>query len=477
MARQARETAVRYAPGAGCAVVRGEVVVVLPSAPEPASMGRLWDALDPAADPGVLEALGVLTADADALTRVPPFAIAVWRGGQAHVLARGACAVAAETADGTVVTVDGAGVATWAERIVPDVVGLAVRAGGGEGLRAPADAWPLGSGVVAAGAVWLGPGRLAEPAASEPVPAVPEPVPAVPAPVRDGAPPVRVTPPVVTHVPSHVAEPQVDAGASPSPPEETYGHLWGETVLHSVEAAAVRADDDLAEAGLLGSADDVEPARLPEHTLPPEHTRPPEQTQAPDWTQAPGDLDHDGHTVLSSALAGLRAALPPQVPDVAAGAAPRPSAPQILARSCALGHANPPSRDICRVCGQALTADAALAERPLLGRMRVSTGEAVDLDRAVVVGRRPRAPRASDGADARLVTVPSPSQDISRSHVEVRLDGWHVLVCDMATTNGTTLLREGRPPHRLHPNEGVLVVDGDVVDLGDGVTLTFEEIW
>jgi pSer/pThr/pTyr-binding forkhead associated (FHA) protein len=72
--------------------------------------------------------------------------------------------------------------------------------------------------------------------------------------------------------------------------------------------------------------------------------------------------------------------------------------------------------------------------------------------------------------------VPSPQQDISRSHVEVRLEGWHVLVSDMSTTNGTTLLRSGQPPLRLHPGEAVMVVSRDVVDLGDGVTLTFEGI-
>ncbi|TWH34553.1 hypothetical protein L600_001100000350 [Isoptericola variabilis J7] len=42
-----------------------------------------------------------------------------------------------------------------------------------------------------------------------------------------------------------------------------------------------------------------------------------------------------------------------------------------------------------------------------------------------------------------------------------------MLVSDMSTTNGTM---------RLHPGEPVLVVSSDVVDLGDGVTLTFEGI-
>jgi pSer/pThr/pTyr-binding forkhead associated (FHA) protein len=74
---------------------------------------------------------------------------------------------------------------------------------------------------------------------------------------------------------------------------------------------------------------------------------------------------------------------------------------------------------------------------------------------------------------ARLVTVPSPQQDISRSHLEITLEGWHVLLADLNTTNGTTLLRPGQSPRRLHPGEPTLMADGDSIDMGDGVTLTF----
>ena len=45
---------------------------------------------------------------------------------------------------------------------------------------------------------------------------------------------------------------------------------------------------------------------------------------------------------------------------------------------------------------------------------------------------------------------------------------------DLRTTNGSTLLRPGADPVRLHPGEQTLVLNGDVVDLGDGVTVTFE---
>ncbi|WP_156533165.1 FHA domain-containing protein, partial [Cellulosimicrobium sp. I38E] len=196
---------------------------------------------------------------------------------------------------------------------------------------------------------------------------------------------------------------------------------------------------------------------------------------------APG-LDHDGHTVHSSAIADLRAAAQdagaaaPVPPPPSFSAPPGPGQQQILARTCAQGHANPPSRDACALCGGPLEGDAELAIRPPLGRVLVSTGQTVELDRPVVVGRRPRTPRSQAADLPRLVTVPSPQQDISRSHLEITLEGWHVLVSDMATTNGTTLLRAGQPPRRLHPSEPVLVVDGDVADLGDGVTLVFEGI-
>lgn len=107
-------------------------------------------------------------------------------------------------------------------------------------------------------------------------------------------------------------------------------------------------------------------------------------------------------------------------------------------------------------------------------RAVVSTGEEIPLDRPVVLGRKPRVSRVGSGAVPRLVAVPSPEQDISRSHLEIRPEGASVLVVDLGSTNGTTLLRPGQLPVRLHPNEAVLVVEGDTVDLGEGVTVTFE---
>ncbi|WP_314649307.1 FHA domain-containing protein [uncultured Microbacterium sp.] len=110
------------------------------------------------------------------------------------------------------------------------------------------------------------------------------------------------------------------------------------------------------------------------------------------------------------------------------------------------------------------------------GRIRVSSGQVVALDRTVIIGRRPRSTRASGANLPHLIAVESPQQDISRSHLEVRPEGDTVVVIDLHTTNGSTLLRPGADPVRLHPGEQTLVLTGDVVDLGDGITIAFEDL-
>lgn len=123
--------------------------------------------------------------------------------------------------------------------------------------------------------------------------------------------------------------------------------------------------------------------------------------------------------------------------------------------------------------------DAATALLPQASgsaRIRMSTGQVVALDRTVIIGRRPRSTRASGANVPHLVAVESPQQDISRSHLEIRPEGDTVVVIDLHTTNGSTLLRTGADPVRLHPGEQTLVLSGDVVDLGDGVTVTFEDL-
>lgn len=561
-----QRTGIRYTTGKARVIVRGDAVVVLPG--EGAADGldaarRLWaDLAVPGS--GVAEVLGALTTSAvGGLKGVPPFAVVVLtRAGagepaSAHVVARGdGLTVTIETGAGSQ-TVSGAGVISWTERVVDGVTAVEV-ATGVSGFGSFADGLPVESGVVLAGVVrhqvvepaevdesttLAEPAVSAEPAGSRvehvapPAPVVPEPEPApvvapdpVPAPAAETSAPMGT----VTMVPASeetitpaeenggepaAPEPEPAPAVDEGPDEDDYLHLWGATVAHGVEAAAVRPEsseeheEEAAPSPASGATPAVPPP--PPAPAPPAPEPPAPGPSAPDgmisgvpiagvpgWPGAtPGagyraaavadtdeDDDHDGHTVMSSAIADLKAAASlPSSPKFSVPA--NPNAPKILAVTCENGHPNPTARETCRECGSALSAEAALAPRPSLGRMVVTSGAAtggasgvrggqvVELDRPVIVGRRPRTNNTSADQMPRLVTVSSPQQDISRSHTEVSLEDWHVLVTDLATTNGTTLLRPGQPPRRLHPNEKELVSDGDVVDLGDGVTLTFEGIW
>jgi hypothetical protein len=186
------------------------------------------------------------------------------------------------------------------------------------------------------------------------------------------------------------------------------------------------------------------------------------------------DPDHDGETVMTSDLdlAGVEAA----APAVPAAPAPPATGPMVLARQCSNGHASPPTASTCTLCGQSLGGEARQVRRPSLGRVRMSTGEVLELDRPAVIGRQPQAHRVGSGTMPRMIQVRSPNGDISRSHCEVVLEGWHVQLHDLKATNGTVLIREGAAPRRLGQGEAVMVLDGDIADLGDGVSLRFEAI-
>jgi hypothetical protein len=106
-------------------------------------------------------------------------------------------------------------------------------------------------------------------------------------------------------------------------------------------------------------------------------------------------------------------------------------------------------------------------------RIEVSTGETFPLDRPLVIGRRPQLTRFTDDVVPRLVTVPSPQQDVSRTHLEIRRDSTGVLVRDLDSTNGTVIRKPTGDSRDLDPGIGERLEDGDLLDLGDGVTVRY----
>lgn len=146
----------------------------------------------------------------------------------------------------------------------------------------------------------------------------------------------------------------------------------------------------------------------------------------------------------------------------------------IMAVTCPRLHPNPPPAGFCRICGEAIARQGPrLVSRPLLARLRGPHGDTVDLDRPVRIGR---APSPDGAADQRLMTVMSPSQDISRTHLEIAPDGWQVVVTDLHSTNGTLLVSSdgGMGPHPLGPGEPIVLELGAVLELGDGVTIVID---
>jgi len=166
-------------------------------------------------------------------------------------------------------------------------------------------------------------------------------------------------------------------------------------------------------------------------------------------------------------------ALEPNSEDSPADIDPQDSA--ILAVFCANGHVSPPSATSCRVCGGPVgTQGPQFVAYPVLAVLRASDGSSAELDRPVLIGRAPSTDR-SDNRAPRLMTVPSPNHDISRTHLEVAPDGWQIVATDLNSTNGTILIRPGGVDRQqLAAGEPVPVQVGSVVELGDGVSVLID---
>ena len=116
----------------------------------------------------------------------------------------------------------------------------------------------------------------------------------------------------------------------------------------------------------------------------------------------------------------------------------------------------------------------AVVSRPV-AKLVLSTGEVVEVDRTIVVGRAPEARRLASSDQPQLVTVASPNHEISSTHLEIRpgagADHGSAVVTDLGSTNGTVLVQPGLPPEDLQAGIAVSLIPGAILDLGDGVTI------
>jgi pSer/pThr/pTyr-binding forkhead associated (FHA) protein len=147
----------------------------------------------------------------------------------------------------------------------------------------------------------------------------------------------------------------------------------------------------------------------------------------------------------------------------------------VQAVQCPAGHLNPPDGVVCRVCSAEIADQVTTTvPRPCLGVFRFSSGQTVKVVQPLFVGRSPKVTGQVAGEFPELVTVPSPDHDVSRVHLEVRIEGWRLLAIDSGSTNGTVVTLPGRAPQRLRAGDPFPLSPGAHVSLGGEVTFEYE---
>lgn len=166
---------------------------------------------------------------------------------------------------------------------------------------------------------------------------------------------------------------------------------------------------------------------------------------------------------------------PPPPPPAPGTEPPAPVGPHVWAVVCPSGHWSSPSEERCRVCGTVLPPQQPQPiPRPPLGRLVLSGGGSVVLDRTVLLGRAPTSDEQAAALRPHLVRLTA--SEVSRLHCEVVVDGWQVLVRDLGSTNGTAITRVGQPIEQLRPHEAYPIEVGTVISLTDDVTATYQAV-
>ena len=98
----------------------------------------------------------------------------------------------------------------------------------------------------------------------------------------------------------------------------------------------------------------------------------------------------------------------------------------------------------------------------------------VEVVRDVIIGRDPNTRVLTGRPMAAPLRVPSPGSEISRSHCAVMATApgvWSLM--DLASVNGSILVHPDGSSEDVPAMVGVPLADGDLIDLGEGVTVEF----
>ncbi|MCX7522078.1 FHA domain-containing protein [Microbacterium sp. STN6] len=426
-------------PGSGWLALAGAtrvLVVNRPDAPDERAVRELWECVT--AHDGVQRCLESLAAAGLAAT--PAFALVEWESDPAvapavaRVIVRGGVRLSV-SADAQTRDVSATGVSTWVEQIVENVSRIEIVCPTEGELSSAALPLQVGASWVSAVSIGALDGDdveatvvLPRPAAAHEPAAAAAPAADEPATAAADEPASHETIVEATLVETELAEPVLAEPVLAAAPSG-YDHLFGQTVVRTVEDAAVRPGGD-------------------------EPTEESERIDVPAFVTDSSPVkttgDHDGFTVVSGDIDRMRAT---------AGSAPTGSATP-----------DPASHD-------SASATPAAAPPPPAPQFAIElmTGAFEPLDSTVLVGRAPSAKAISNGRVPRFVTVGNGDQDISRNHVQFEVQGDTVVVTDLHSRNGTIVVLPGKPPQKLRAGEPTSIITGTVVDLGGGVSMTVRQ--
>lgn len=95
----------------------------------------------------------------------------------------------------------------------------------------------------------------------------------------------------------------------------------------------------------------------------------------------------------------------------------------------------------------------------------LGTGESVELTRSGLLGRMPT---PAEGEEfEHLIVVTDPGRSVSKTHLELGVDGTEIWVADRQSGNGTIIREPGVVPRRAQPGTRYPVVRGTRIDIGD----------
>lgn len=99
--------------------------------------------------------------------------------------------------------------------------------------------------------------------------------------------------------------------------------------------------------------------------------------------------------------------------------------------------------------------------------VRLPDGNELPAGTPIVIGRRPWSVE-SDTQSAVHVAVPSPKREVSATHLQISEEGGALVARDLGSTNGTVVITPSRAPRLLDGHRRTELVEGDVLDLGEG---------